>query len=427
MSNLDRRIAPPSRPFGRLSIPDERIVRFSNGTRLHIVADESCPLSRLSIVGAGGKNESADHALAISSAHMLSEGSADFDVETTADMIDFCGGTISSRCSDHFTRLELTVLSPYLPELLPVVYGLITAPEFPDYRLEAAKTYLSAQCAYDNSRVDNIAWEAAFALLAGELHPLSQFPHPDDFSTIDSSQIHRRLSEIFRSGGIDVFLSGGADDSTVDAVGHMIEKMTPGPAIEKKTVPFKAEMPQTVHIEHPGAEQCAVQVMIPAISRSHPDYIPLRLAVTALGGFFGSRLMQNIREDKGLTYGISASLCGTQEGSYIDIAAQCAPQYTIQLIDELRTELKNMSCVPLSGDELLRMRLYEQTRLASVLDNAIAIGEHYLTALTIGLPVDYFQQQEHITATITAGKIAEISERYLNPESMRIAIVGAQE
>ena len=83
-----------------------------------------------------------------------------------------------------------------------------------------------------------------------------------------------------------------------------------------------------------------------------------------------------------------------------------------------------MATNPLSPDELLRMRLFEQTRLASLLDNAVATGGHYITALAVGLPDGYFERQERITASITAEDIADVAARYLIADNMRIAIVG---
>lgn len=425
-SALDRTIAPEVKTFGRMTLPAERIVATPSGMRVHVLNDPSCLLTRVCVIAKGGKDEAVSQALAATVAKMLPEGSVTYDVERTADIIDFNGANISGRCSEHHTRIELTALSHSIADMLPVLFALVTEPDFPAARLEAAKAFLSAQCAYDNSRVDSIAAKAAFKLIAGASHPQSRYAAPDDFADISRTDVCNSIRAAFCRGGVEIFVSGGADDRLVEDICRIADTLPERRGVDTVLIPYEAEQPQTVFVPHPGAEQCAVQAMIPAISRSHPDYLPLRLAVTALGGFFGSRLMQNIREDKGLTYGISASLCGIREGSYIDISAQCAPQYTSQLLDELRSELLRMASQPLSDDELLRMRLYEQTRLAAILDNAIATGDHYLTAFTIGMPENYFELQERITATITAEQIAEVSTRYLRPEHLRIVIAGVE-
>lgn len=420
----DRTKAPAIKTFGRLHLPPQTVETLPGGVTLNVSADDGCPLTRLCIVGSGGKDEASSPALAMVAAALATEGSRSCDEDATADILDFCGATISGRCTDHFTRVEITSLAPAMLQLLPVVGALIAEPQFSRGRLEAVKSSLASRCAYEASRVDDIAYKAAFRMIAGEGNPQLRFPMPEDFASPESPQVYKRLNEVFRAERVHVFISGAVDAALLDAVRSIVATFPAGVALKSNIVPYSPAAPAEIHIPHSGAEQCAVEVMIPAISRSHPDYIPLRLAVTALGGFFGSRLMQNIREDKGLTYGISASLNGVQEGSFVDISAQCAPEYTRQLIDELRIELAAMRTRLLSKDELLRMRLFEQTRLASLLDNAIATGDHYLTAHTIGLPPHYFEEQEKITAEITPEEIAEVSARYLRPEEMRTVIVG---
>ena len=424
MNALDRRTPPPVHPFGHMELPPERVTTLANGTRVHVTADPSCPIARICIVGEGGKDEAPAQALAAVAAKLLPEGSALYDSDTTADMMDFRGASLHGNCTDHFTRLDLSVPSASLAGLLPVFFALVREPRFPDGRLESVKSQLAAQCAYYRSRVDDIAAKAAFNLIAGPDSPQVRFAEPDDFAAVTRENVLRRLALVFRARGIHVFLSGGITPELERAVCAMAETFAGGDVHPLDVVPFAPRPPQTVHVPHPGAEQCAVQVMIPTIPRSHPDYLPLRFAVTALGGFFGSRLMQNIREEKGLTYGITSSLCGVREGSYIDISAQCAPQYAERLLDELRAELRAMATRPLSDDELLRTRLYEQTRLAGSLDNAIATGDHYITSLIVGMPDDYFSRQEKVTADITAAQIADVSARYLDADNMRTVIVG---
>lgn len=412
------------RTFGHLELPPERVYTTAGGARLHVMSDSSCPMARICVMARGGKIETTRPALASTAATVLPEGSKRYDVDRTADIIDFHGASMAGRSSDHHTRLDITSLSRYMGELLPLLEAVLREPDFPELRLESVKSMLAAQCAYNRSRVDDIAERNAMTLIAGRHNPHSTALLPKDFADITKEQTLDHLHSIMCRNNIDIFMSGGISDELERKVEQMADNLPQGCSTAIDIMPFEAEEPQTVNIEVEGAEQCAVEAMIPAVPRSHPDYIPLRLAVTAMGGFFGSRLMQNIREDKGLTYGISASLCGIREGSYVDISAQCAPHYTEKLLDELRAELVKMATVPLSDDEMLRMRLYEQTRLASVLDNAIATGDHYITAMITGMPTGYFALQEKITSAITPEQIADVSARYLLPDNLRIAIAG---
>ncbi|MDE6453158.1 MAG: insulinase family protein [Muribaculaceae bacterium] len=424
MNKLDRKIAPPAMPFGKLTLPPKRTIAFPNGARLHVVADTECPLVRVTVLASGGKCDFPNPAVSATAPMMVAEGSALFDTGLVADMLDYHGASFGGRCTDHHLRLDLTALASGMPALLPLLSDAIASPAVPDIRLNTVRGSLAAQCAYSMSRVANIASRKALSLMAGAGHPYAEHALPDDFAAVTREQVSARIASSMRAGGIDVILGGGADASIEDAVCEMLSALPAGDAAAQYITPFAPCEACTVRVDVKGAEQSAVNVTIPAVDRNHPDYIPLRLAVTALGGFFGSRLMQNIREDKGLTYGISASLNGVAEGGFVEISAECAHEYAERLTDELRSELLRMASVPLTADELLRMRLYEQTRLAAVLDNALATADYYATAIIVGMPDNYFENQEKITASINPDTIADISARYLRPELMRTVIAG---
>lgn len=426
MSELNRNIAPPVHPFGHLALQPERVVTASNGIRLHIVADEKCPLTRLCFTGRGGRAEALSPAAALLTAEMLTEGSEEYSPDATAEILDFNGAGISGRSTEHYTRLDLTALPASMDELLPVVVGMMARPRCDAQRLEANRALLASQCAYDLKRMSHLASRAAFALMAGDGHPAACDPRPGDFALPTSEDIAAAVGRCFVAPNMDVYASGSVSNELADTLLRMMESIPGGEQAELNIRPFESLPPQALWIEQNEASQNAVCVALPAVPRCHPDYIPLRLAVSALGGFFGSRLMQNIREDKGLTYGISGSLLGMHEGSYVEISAQCAPDYTDRLIEELRGELLRMASQPLSADELLRMRLYEQTRLAATVDNAIAAGDQYITRLVVGLPDGYFEDTERITSTITTEEIAAVSARYLRPDAMRVVIAGAR-
>lgn len=182
--------------------------------------------------------------------------------------------------------------------------------------------------------------------------------------------------------------------------------------------------PATSVTDRPESLQSAVVLSIPAIARTHPDYNFLRLTVTALGGYFGCRLMTNIREDKGYTYGITASLIGSHDGSYITVSAQCDKRYTEALIDEVRNELRGMVTRPLGADELSRLRFNAASDLASTLDSPMNMMDYYELQQTVGTPPGYFDARQDALADITPEIICAISQKYLDPDALRISIAG---
>ena len=145
----------------------------------------------------------------------------------------------------------------------------------------------------------------------------------------------------------------------------------------------------------------------------------------ALGGYFGSRLMTTIREEKGLTYGITAALIGSQEGAYLKISAQCDKSFTAAVLDETRNELRRLVTDPPRGEELQRLKLHAQSALAEMLDTPQSIATYYITELLVNTPTNYYDMQQDSIDAFGPDKCAALAEKYLNPDKLLTAIAGA--
>ncbi|MDE6651630.1 MAG: insulinase family protein, partial [Paramuribaculum sp.] len=187
--------------------------------------------------------------------------------------------------------------------------------------------------------------------------------------------------------------------------------------LKLKIVPFSpAEADFHEHIKVENSVQTALDVSIPSISRSHPDYLALRLAVMALGGYFGSRLQQNIREDKGLTYGISAALLGRPEGSSISVRTSCNHDYLTKVREEIFKEMLKMSAEPMTREEIKRLKLAEIGSLMDVTDSPESIIGFHRTIYSENLHSDYFAQRIEAVNRIEAEDIMRVAAAYFLPE-----------
>jgi predicted Zn-dependent peptidase len=206
--------------------------------------------------------------------------------------------------------------------------------------------------------------------------------------------------------------------------GHSLRAQLSDP-FNFEIVKMAPEAAQWKRIEVPGTLQNSLSASIPTISRDHADYINLRLTIIALGGYFGSRLMSNIREEKGLTYGISASLLGMREGAHAQINAQYATGNSQRVIDEVRHELQVLATQPMPDDELTRLKRFIMSNLASTLDSPFSIVDYYQNQVLVGTPNDYFDAQFKCINSLSAETIMRMASQYLNPDDMRIVTAGS--
>lgn len=422
----DRTQPPQVRPFGKLTLPADTVETLANGLTLHSYSGGDQPVCRLSLYMQGGRAEFGDAAGRMATCQ-LAEGSTLHSAEEIAEAIDYNGATVNTRLHQHHASIDMAVLNHRAEAMLPVFAEIAASPAFDSERLDVAKAI-----AIDNlntARMDTavLADEALMPLVFGASHPLAKAATVADYHAVDAATLHSIHSRMLCPARMHAYLSGQLTPGIVASVRTALESLAPGGDGTQTAIvqPQPAAPGTTVDVAFARSLQSAVAIALPAPPRAHPDYIKLRLAVIALGGYFGSRLMTNIREDKGLTYGISAALLGSLDGSYVNIAAKCDKTTTATVIDEIANEMRRLASEPPRGDELERLRLFAASNLAELLDTPSRIMGYYATSLLVGTPDDYFNRQQAAIAALSSDTIAEMASAYLCPESALRAVAGA--
>ena len=421
---LDRTTPPSVATFSDITLHPEEIITLPNSAELHIVNKGSLPLSRLSILWNGGTLDYPSKTALRVMAATITEGTKHMSGAEMADFIDFCGARIAGDASSHFTSIQMASINSRFCELLPLIGGMASVADFPENAVEATAKRMSAQRAL---QFEKVSWRASHQfcnLMRGLGHPASKTTLPSDYESVDRDMVLSAY-DIFCKSPFHIFVGGAVDAKMVNEISLTFGKATPIQILPINIIPYQPEDPSRTHIDMPDAKQSAVTMGMPAISRSHPDYIPLRLAIIGLGGYFGSRLMANIREEKGLTYNISASLSGTHEGAYIEIDAQCDAKYVDKVIEETIKEIRNLRHNPPRGNELERLRLHAWSSLATAADSAFGTLEHYITHLRVGTPEGYFENQLQAIASLSPETIARVAEEYLAPEQLTVVTAGS--
>lgn len=417
MTVPDRNIAPEVHPLPHLRIPEAEKETLANGITFYTYSGGFQPICRLTFVFRGGL-ESGSSLIPKFTLSQLAEGTTVHSGDEIAEIIDFNGARISHRFYDHHSAISFYMLNDTVEQMLPLVKELLTQAVFPADRLETAK--MRALTAYRTARTQmpNLAAEEMQRLLYGPEHLCGKIDDEDDITAVTSDMCKECMCKLLQPRTMHVAFAGLLDPTLTDLVREMLESLNgigTGYGLDLRPAQ-PVETPYTKSLDQKESMQAAVMVSIPTVLRSHPDYNDIRLAVTALGGYFGSRLMKNIREEKGLTYGISASLNGTLEFSYISIAATCDRAYTETVLKEIEAEMIGLATNPPATEELNRLKLYAQSNLASLLDTPCDILDYHLQPIFIGTPASYFDAQQKAIDQLTPGRIAQIAAQYITPD-----------
>jgi predicted Zn-dependent peptidase len=161
-------------------------------------------------------------------------------------------------------------------------------------------------------------------------------------------------------------------------------------------------------------------------SRNHPDFAGMKVLNAILGGYFGSRLMNNLREDKGYTYGIGSSVVPLRDGGYFVISGEVGAEVTKEALSEIKSELQRLCDEPVPESELSLVRSYLSGEMLRACDGPFAQAEMYRELIEDGLDVSHFNDLINTVQHINAKQLQDLAIKYLNPDDLFTLIVGPE-
>ena len=426
---IDRTQEPAIRQIGSFSLPKLELIRLDNGIPVYVLNTGDQQVTKLDLIMKGGRCDETAFMESNVTASLLSEGAAGRSGKEIAENLDYYGAWFGANASLHHISAKLFSTNRHFGEVIPVFRDMIWQPTFPEKELGNIKTLSAQRLATNLEKVDYLANAEFSRQFYGDTHPLGNMPDIRKITGITRESVKEFHDKWFGTDNTTLLISGIVTDKILNELNRYWGQPWRNAASRQSAAdsPYAAYHPTTIVVHKQGAMQSAVKMTLPAILRSHPDYLPLRILITAFGGYFGSRLMTNIREDKGYTYGISASLLGMLDHSFITVSSQCDNRYTRAVVEEIGKEMERLRQEPIGKEELERLKSYMLCDLARTLDTPFSIAEYYTTMIAYQFPKGYFDDQVSILQQITPEKLMEMAQKYLVPEQALTVLAGDKE
>ena len=393
-----------------------------NGLTFHRFSGGDQPVCRLRILFCGGQAETGNKLISKVMLSALAEGTHTIPTETFADLLDYNGVRIGSDSHSHYSSLTIAMLNHRAASVTPLIASMLAGPLFPKSASTPCSAMSEAQLEIADTEVSSsLAGYTSDALTMGKNHPLAQRLTHDRHRRNHTRRHHISAPAHDSSGKDHAYLSGLLDETTIDAVRTLLSGIKATGRVGIKMVPNEPEprASRRIRRRHPAG---AIAATLPAVSRSHPDYNDLRLAVVALGGYFGNRLMSNIREES-MTYGISAYLQRCPRRQLYNTLQPPATSSTPTMFSEKShwrparlADRTACGCV----DELSRLKRHARP-LAQTLDSHLHIGLLH-TSLLVGTPPDLFRRTAASHQTLsTAGTCILLPQNELLSDRTKLA------
>lgn len=423
---IDRTTPPRVNDIPDLSEPVIERLTLVNGVELVMLDSGEEQVTRITLLWNGGQYEADNPAAAHLISKLLKDSSPTLSPEKMADLLDSSGAWTAGELKSHHLTFTLFSINSQLGRILPKIVEIVNNPAFPSKETETLKNQLASRRELMEKKVTFQVQELENARIFGQNHPAAITPGSEDYLAVDTTQLQNLYKKMYLHQAPTVYVAGKISEDVRHILINELSNIKVGASdkTELKILPFTPRNPGLETKNCPEALQSAILVSMESIPRSHPDYERLRAVVTALGGYFGSRLMTVIREEKGLTYGISAALLGHHEGSFITISSQCDNAYVDDVIRAINEEIHRLANEPMDIGELTTLKRYIKSTLAASFDTPFSAMDYFTAHRLIGTPSDYLERQQRAMKELTPELIMELADKYIVQPKKFISVAG---
>jgi predicted Zn-dependent peptidase len=407
-------------------LPEKKALKLDNGLGAVLVPYGAIPKVNINLViKTGNINEGANEVwLADLTGNLVREGSVTMDFKTIAKKVAAMGGQLNFGVSPNQITISGSVLSEFAPDLIKIMADVVMNPAFPSTEIDRLKNDLKRQLTVDQAVPQNQA-TAKFRSILYKDHSYGRI-YPTE-AMIDSYTLEKAKAFYDANVGAKrtvVYAVGKFNEANVrKAIEESFAKWKSGPEVNYPVAtPQKSS--EVAMIDRPGAPQTTVILGLPTLDPSKPDYLPLQVTNSLLGGSFGSRITKNIREDKGYTYSPFSTINAGYRAAIWYEQADVTTEHTGASLQEISKEIKRLQTEKPSDDDVKGIQNYEAGIF--VLQNSTRGGIiNQLNFLDVhGLPDAYLTDRVKNIYQITPDKIQQVAKDYFKYEEMTLVLVG---
>jgi predicted Zn-dependent peptidase len=425
---LNRTIAPETKLTESINIPKAQQISLSNGTSLLSINEGDVDVCRIDIIFDAGSRYQNQKLQASASLSMLTEGTTKFSSQQISEHFDYLGSFVSAGADKDFARLTAYTLNRNLDKTLEMLEEILKNPSYPQAELDIWSKRGNQNLTVEMEKTSTLSRIEFFKTIYGEDHPYGTYALPHDFEALNQTDLHKFHSMNLGSLNAKIVLSGKITDKQISLVNKHVGSESWGnnsPRNIEEISSIKTINSQKFILK-PDAVQSAIKVGRELFTRTHPDFCDMTVLNTILGGYFGSRLMKNIREDKGFTYGIGSYIVSLRDSGYLIISTEVGADYTKQTLKEIMNEIDRLKVEPISIDELSLVRSYLMGDVLRSFNGPFAVADNTIGLLNFNnLDYSFYDRFIHSIKTITPERIIELANKWLDKNSLVECVAGS--
>lgn len=423
---IDRNIQPDIKPINIIDLLDSENLKLDNGLQLHMLNSGTQDLVKIELVCEAGLAFQNKILISSFTNKMLAEGTKSYTAYEIAETFDRYGAYYSANIDKDFASVALYCLTKYLDQVLPVFAEIICEPLFPENELQILTNKTKQEFIINLKKVKSVAQLNFPQLIFGKNHPYGQMAHIDDFNKITQEDIKLFYQNFYLNADSKLFISGKLNKKIINKLNHHFSEFNIKFGTDKISPDFSTvfNTESNKRIKVNDALQSAIWVGKKLFNKFHPDFIGMQVLNTALGGYFGSRLMTNIREDKGYTYGIGSSVISHKQDGYLAIQTEVGAKHTGATLTEIYFEIDQLQTKLIGQKELELIKNFIKGQLIRSMDGPFAVHEKLKAVVLYNFDMQYYQHYINEVSAISSDTLRRLANEHLQKNSLYELIVG---
>lgn len=406
------------------TVADETL---KNGMRVLVTRRSGVPRIEARLVIPTARGEAGPSARLRMVTRTLLAGTSRRSAVEIAELLQAIGGNLDAYADEEDVVLTGSALSTYAGTLLELMGEVLLDASHPDDEVELERDRMIQEITLARSQPETVAREALMRRVFGR-HPYGRgLPDPKEIAKVKPSVLaETRTTWLAPTGAVLVVVGDVRPDRVVAHAAEAFAgwKAAKGVGAPGLPTPAPIKPGATVLLDRPGAVQTNIRMAGDALSRRDPDYPVLAIANLIVGGYFISRLSDNVREKRGYTYGISTGVQHFRQSSLFMLQTDVGTEHTGPALVEIRYELERMLVGPIEASELLSAKRYLAGTLAMAIQTQSGLASYLATLAVNHLPLTYLRDFPAAAEAVTADEAIAVARRFFAPDRLVRVYVG---
>ena len=417
MKILDRKKNPPivDAVNFKLNLKPYQHFILDNGVEVYAVDAGAEEVLQTEWIFSAGNAQEEKNLVAATTNFLLRNGTSTKTAFQINEQFDYYGSYINRACYNETATITLHSLTRHIDNLLPKVRELITDSVLPQEELSIYQQNMKQRLKVSLKKSDFVAGRLIDVYLYGERHPYGKYSSAEDFDALQREELVDFYKKYYQQGKLIMFVAGKLPQNLEQLLNTNFGDLPFGNVVEKQTEPVLGTEKKIRITNDPDGAQGSIRIARPFPNRHHPDFLKAQILNALFGGFFGSRLMSNIREDKGYTYGIHSYLLNHVQQSGWMISTEAGKDVCEATIEEVYKEMKLLRDEPVGAEELLLVRNYMMGSILGDMDGPFQIISRWKNIILNNLDEKYFYDSIETIKSVSAEELQALAQKYLQP------------